>query len=142
MARISPDGDSLVVSNRAGNSVTVVDPHSYKVRRVFENCPGATAISILPDSSRAFIACSAGHQVMSIGLARNTGNYAGKGDRMLTLLDVGRSPVDLALKPDGGEIFASNFDSDTISEISTSNNEVGGAYTVGAHPAARHRERG
>ena len=105
------------------------------MRRVFEGCPGATDVEILPDSSKAFIACSTGHQVMVIALARSTGNYAGKGDRMLALLDVGRSPVDLAMKPDGGEIFVSNFDSDTISEIATSNNEVGGAYTVGAHPS-------
>ena len=135
MAKIAPDSQALVVSNRGGNSVTVIDPHSYKVRRVFEGCPGATDVEILPDSSKAFIACSTGHQVMVIALARSTGNYAGKGDRMLALLDVGRSPVDLAMKPDGGEIFVSNFDSDTISEIATSNNEVGGAYTVGAHPS-------
>ena len=135
MAKIAPDNQALVVSNRGGNSVTVIDPHWYKVRRVFEGCPGATDVEILPDSSKAFIACSMGHQVMVIALARSTGNYAGKGDRMLALLDVGRSPVDLAMKPDGGEIFVSNFDSDTISEIATSNNEVGGAYTVGAHPS-------
>jgi YVTN family beta-propeller protein len=135
IARISPDGDSLVVSNRGGNSVTVIDPRLLKVRQVFEGCPGATSVSILPDSSKAFITCSAGHQVMVIALARNTGNYAGKGDRLLTLLDVGHTPVDLALKPDGGELFVSNFDSDTISEISTSTNEVGGAYTIGAHPS-------
>jgi YVTN family beta-propeller protein len=48
---------------------------------------------------------------------------------------VGQTPVHLALKPDGGEIFVSNFNSDTISEIATGTNEVGGAYLVGAHPS-------
>ena len=38
-------------------------------------------------------------------------------DHLLTLLDVGKTPVHLALKPDGGEIFVSNFGSDSISEI-------------------------
>ena len=48
---------------------------------------------------------------------------------------MGKTPVHLALKPDGGEIFVSNFDSDSISEIATGTNEVGGAYLVGAHPS-------
>jgi YVTN family beta-propeller protein len=48
---------------------------------------------------------------------------------------VGKTPIQLAMKPDGGEIFVSNFDSDSISEIATGTNEVGGAYLVGAHPS-------
>ncbi len=134
MARLSPDGDSLVVSNRGSGSVTVADPHTLRVRQVFGRCPGATDIAVLPDSSRAFIACSAGHQVLSIGLARKDVPNPEQ-DRLLSLLDVGKSPVDLALKPDGGELFVSGFDSDTISEIATNTNEVGGAYLVGPHPS-------
>jgi YVTN family beta-propeller protein len=56
-------------------------------------------------------------------------------DRLLSFLDVGKTPIQLAMKPDGGEIFVSNFDSDSISEIATGTNEVGGAYLVGAHPS-------
>jgi YVTN family beta-propeller protein len=137
MARISPDSKSLVVTNRASGSVTVVDPQSYKVRSVFGGCPAATHAVILPDSSKAFIACSGGHQVMVVGLARPDSPIASEhADRLVTFLDVGQTPVHLALKPDGGEIFVSNFNSDTISEIATQMNEVGGAYLVGAHPAS------
>jgi len=135
LARISPDGDSLVVTNRVSGSVTVIDPHTYKMRSSFSGCPGATDAAILPDSSKAFIACSSGHQVMVIGLARPASAIASEhSDRLLTFLDVGQTPVHLALKPDGGEIFVSNFNSDTISEIATGTNEVGGAYLIGAHP--------
>jgi YVTN family beta-propeller protein len=42
--------------------------------------------------------------------------------------------VDLALKPDGGELMVCNFDSDSISIIETTTNEVGGSYLVGTHP--------
>ena len=137
MARISPDGTSLVVSNRAGGSVTIIDPKSHKVRSVFSGCPAATHVVILPDSSKAFITCSGGHQVMVLGLARADSVITGEHvDRLLAFLDVGQTPVHLALKPDGGEIFVSNFGSDTISEIATQANEVGGAYQVGAHPAS------
>ena len=47
---------------------------------------------------------------------------------------MGKTPMQIALKPDGGEAFVSNYDSDTISELTTSSNEVGGAYLVGARP--------
>lgn len=139
LARISPDGDSLVVTNRQSGSVSIADPHRYRVRSVWPGCPQATDAVILPDSSKAFIACSGGHQVMVVGLAEHPSKEHPERqnlpDRELALLDVGQTPVHLALKPDGGEIFVSNFNSDTISEIGTGNNEVGGAYLVGAHPS-------
>lgn len=135
-AKISPDGASLVVANRMSGSVSIVDPIRMKLRAAFSGCPQATDVVILPDSSKAFIACSGGHQVMSIGLAhRPEQNEPVQKDSLLAFLDVGQTPVHLALKPDGGEIFVSNFDSDSVSEIATGTNEVGGAYLVGAHPS-------
>jgi YVTN family beta-propeller protein len=136
LARISPDGGSLVVTNRASGSVSIVDPEKFRVRASFAGCPQATDAVILPDSSKAFVACSGGRQVMALGLARPTSTIDSEHtDRLLSFLDVGKTPVHLALKPDGGEIFVSNFDSDSISEIATGTNEVGGAYLVGAHPS-------
>lgn len=136
LAKISPDGNTLVVTNRISGSVSIIDANTYRTRAVFTGCPQATDIAILPDSSKAFVACSGGHQVMAIGLAQpQSRNQALRSDRLLAFLDVGKTPLHLALKPDGGEIFVSNFDSDSISEIDTATNEVGGAYLVGAHPA-------
>ena len=148
--RISPDGRSLVVTNRNSNSVSILDVPPYdakagsephpRLRAAFPGCPGAADAVVLPDSSKAFVACSAGHQVMAISLAAASGTWAAKQnpslmtDHMLTLLEVGKTPVHLAMKPDGGEIFVSNSESDSISEISTGTNEVGGTYTIGSRP--------
>lgn len=131
--RVAPDGKTLVVANRRGNSVSLVDPVSRKVRAVFEGCPGASDVVILPDSSKAFAACSAGHQVMAIALAHSK-FQPDQPDRVESLLDVGRAPVQLALKPDGGEIFVSNSLSDSISEVITGTDDVLGAYLMGADP--------
>ena len=49
-------------------------------------------------------------------------------------MDVGRAPADLALKPDGGEIFVSNSLSDSVSEIYDSTDEVGDTYMIGNNP--------
>jgi YVTN family beta-propeller protein len=135
VVRVSPDGGTLVVTNRDGGSVSVIDAQRLQVRTVLSGCPQASDAVILPDSSKAFVACTGGHQVMAVGLARPISqNPEDRTDRLLAFLDVGPSPVHLALKPDGGEIFVSNFGGDTISEIATGANEVGGAYVVGANP--------
>jgi YVTN family beta-propeller protein len=150
VVRISPDGRSLVVTNSGSSSVSIFGVNPYNpaetheppphFRAAFPGCPGAADAVILPDSSKAFIACSAGHQVMAVSLAAAPGSWAARQnpalmtDHMLTLLDVGKTPVHLAMKPDGGEIFVSNFGSDSISEISTWTNEVGGTYPIGSGP--------
>ena len=143
---LSPDGKTLAVANRRGNSLSLVDPASLKVRAVFAGCPGASNVVILPDSSKAFVACSAGHQVMSVALARASqpaSPQAGAGaatpaqpDRLEALMDVGRGPVQLALKPDGGEIFVVNSISNSISEVLTGTNDVQGAYMMGDNPVS------
>ncbi len=149
LARISPDMRSLVVTNRGSGSVSVFgvgaagDARSpaLKLRATIAGCPGATDAAILPDSSKAFVACSGGHQVMALNLAAAPESWAARQnpslmtDRMLAMLDVGGGPVHLAMKPDGGEIFVSNFASDSISEIATPTNEVGGTYTIANKPA-------
>ncbi len=136
-ARISLDGKTLVVANRRGNSVTLIDPAArppaQSVRAVFEGCPGATDAVILPDSSKAFVACAGGHQVMVISFAHSKSNPA-QPDRLETMMDVGRGPVQLALKPDGGELFAVNSLSDSISEVITGTNDVSGATMIGDDP--------
>ena len=138
-AKIASDGKSLVVSNRGANSVTVLGPNGsnrdWKVRATLTGCPGATDVAILKDSTKAFVACSAGHQVMVVQLAKTAdANGAARQDAVETMLDVGRAPVHVAVKPDGGEVFISNFESNTISEITATTDDVSGAYTMGSHP--------
>jgi YVTN family beta-propeller protein len=151
VVRIAPDGRSLVVTNHGSGSVSVFEVAPYdaqrtggasllRLRAAFSGCPGAADAAILPDSAKAFVACSMSHQVMAISLAAAPGSWAAKQDpslitdHMLAFLDVGEAPTHLAMKPDGGEIFVSNSGSDSISEISTWTNEVGGTYTIGNKP--------
>jgi YVTN family beta-propeller protein len=129
----APDGKTVVVPNRRGHSVSLVDPAARGVRAFFEGCPGASDAVVLPDSSKAFVACSGGHQVMAIALARPDARPA-QPDRLEALMDVGRAPVHLALKPDGGEVFVSNAQSNSISEIITGTDDVIGAYLMGDDP--------
>lgn len=149
LAKITPDGRTLVVSNRKAGSVSlynVTDAPAPQLRATFDGCTGATDIAIIPvdqgqPSSKAFIACSGDDSVLAVSLAQAPDSWAARqdsaltADHMLARLRVGKTPVQLAVKPDGGEIFVSNFDSGTISEISTSTNEVGGTYRIGMQPS-------
>jgi YVTN family beta-propeller protein len=144
LARVSPDGRTLVVSNRGSGSVSVYavsESPALGLRSTFDGCPGATDIAILADSSKAFVACSAGNEVLAIGLASEAGSWPAKQDpgsmqdRLMARLRVGKTPSHLALKPDSGELFVSNFGSDSISEIATFSNEVGGTYPIGTQPS-------
>lgn len=132
-ARVAPDAKTIVVPNRRANSVSLVDAASRRVRAIFTGCPGASDAVILPDSSKTFVACSDGHQVMAITLADSKFNTGGP-DRLESLMDVGRGPVQLAEKPDGGELFVMNSLANTISEVVTTTNDVGGAYLMGDDP--------
>jgi YVTN family beta-propeller protein len=140
--RISPDGKTLAVANRKGGSVNLIDPATRTPRAVFDGCPGVSDLVILPDSSKVFAACSAGHQIMILALARpeahpsaaNPQPLAPRPDSLEALLDVGQAPVQLALKPDGGEAFSSNALSNNISEIYNTTDEVGGATMIGDYP--------
>jgi YVTN family beta-propeller protein len=58
-----------------------------------------------------------------------------KENKLLAVLDVGHTPVGMALKPDGGELAVCNFDSNSFSMIETTTNEVGGSYLIGDKPA-------
>lgn len=156
LARVSSDGKVVVVSERKGDSVSVIDTSTVAVRSSVPICEQPTDVEILPDSSKAFVACSGTAQVAVIGLklpssenlqqqksqaaakrSPSSADSRSKGfgpDRLLALLDVGATPVHLAPKPDGGEMFVCNFDAGTISEIVTGTNEVGGSYPIGAGP--------
>jgi YVTN family beta-propeller protein len=154
MAKVSPDNRTLVVSNRIAGSLsvyTITDSreHPLEFREAFSGCAGATDVAVVANSSselssgaKAFVTCSAAHQVMVVWLAASPDSWRGKQDaslqhdQMLCLLDVGNTPTHLAVKPDGGEVFTTNFGSDSISEISTWTNEVLGTYPIGSKPAS------
>ena len=153
VARVSPDNRTLVVSNRIAGSVSIYSISDSKnqplqLREAFSGCPGATDAVIEADDpthpasgSKVFVACSGGHQIMDIWLSATADSWNGQQDstlqhdHILALLDVGKTPTHLALKPDNGEVFSTNFDSDSISEISTGTNEVTSTYVIGAKPS-------
>jgi YVTN family beta-propeller protein len=146
MARVTADGKTVVVSNRGQDSVSLLDAEKLTLRGSIFICAQPTDIAILPDSSKAFVVCpaaatSTNQKAKKSAQQTRTGEGPGqvavidlKTEKLLALLDVGKMPVHLALKPDAGEIFVSNFGSDSVSTIETGNNEVGNTQPMGGSP--------
>lgn len=135
--RLTPDGNTVLVASRKSGQVSLYDTATKSQRAVFNGCPGASDIVVSPDSSKAFVACSAGHQILSLSLQRQPSKPdqpAAHPDRIEALLDVGRGPQQLALKPDGGELFSMNALADSVSEVITGTNDVNATYLIGANP--------
>src|SRR5581483_62313 len=88
IAKVSEDGKIVVVANRADGTVSLVDAEQLKVRNTIQACSQPSDIAIQHDSRKAFVACSGSGQVAAIDL---------KNDRLLALLDVGKTPVSLLL---------------------------------------------
>lgn len=154
IAMVSPDGRTVVTTLRGEDAIAILDTNSpqMQMRIKIPVCKQPSEVVILPDSSKAFVACSGGSQVAAVQLKTSPASTSGgnnrtapasastqsgtplDGDKLLALLDVGKTPIHLALKPDGGEIFVSNFDSGTFSEIAANTNDVGGSYLTGSSP--------
>ena len=133
LARVAPDGATVIVSNRSDNSISIIDAKFLKIRVTLPVCQHPEDIAILPDSSKAFVSCSGSSQVASVQL--KSPGPPPKEDHVLALIDVGRTPVSLTLKPDGGEMIVCNFESDSISVIETGTDEVGNSQEIGQHPS-------
>jgi YVTN family beta-propeller protein len=139
LARISPDMRTLVVTNRGSGSVSIfaVPPSpAAAAEHVLDKLPeklqikpksGKPAAVQLPRLRAAFSGCPGATEAAKQNPSLLT-------DHMLTLLDVGQTPVQLVLKPDGGELFCSNFGSNSVSKIETTTNEVAGTYTIATQP--------
>lgn len=148
MAVVASDNRSLVATNRAAGSVSIYDVDNtsprqpLRLRSVFPGCAGATDVAILPDSTKAFITCSNSRQIMVLWLAAAPNSWRGRQDgslqhdHLLTLLDVGQTPTHLAVKPDGGEVFSTNFGGNSISEISAWTNDVENTYPGFMQPSS------
>src|SRR5205814_7421669 len=114
--------------------------HSFPTRRSSDLSRSVTATSSSPESLNPDQEQKSGTSAVPAKrkepkiLPQLQAKSTKSADRLLVLLDVGKTPLHLALKPDGGEIFVSNFDSNTVSEIITNTNEVSGSYLIGKHP--------
>ncbi len=140
---IAADARTLVVTNAGDGTILLFNVDAkgtLNLRTTIPGCPGAVSPRILPDSSKTFVACAGTNKVLAVSLAADPASWNARQDanllhdHLLATLDVGQNPTQLTLKPDGGEVFASNSAANSLSEIATYTNEVGNTQAIGKHP--------
>ena len=127
IARVSPDGKILLVSNRDDATVSLLDGNTLAQIAVIATAPDPEQIAILPDNSKAFVTSGSTNQISVLDLKRKV---------LVTNLALGGAPDDLDLKPDGGELYITSSSAHGLLIVNTGTNEVGDFLLLGMSPTS------
>jgi len=144
---VSPDGAKVYVVNSNSypyykGTVSVIDTTTNNVTATInvESLPHGIAVS--PNGTRAYVAVDI------------PGGYSGKGNidatshtgavdvidttknEVIARVSVGNYPYEVAVTPDGNEVYVVNYGSNTTSVIDTATNNVNTTVLVGRSPTA------
>ncbi len=134
------DGNKVLVSSFGirhpngnflnGNLVTIIDTASDTVVKSLTVEAKPFAIAITPNSSKAFVANSAGNSVSVIDLSNNSfSKTIDAGDGFVSL-----EPVAIVISSDGAQAFVANRGSNDVAIINTQTENVVRTEAVGATP--------
>jgi YVTN family beta-propeller protein len=139
---ITQDSSKVLVSNFLSNTVSVIDveksvmgPSNAVIAAIPVVGPGPSSIAIIPtpDVSRAYVVNPADQS--SFGVTGNTVSVVDIiNNTFITTVQVGSRPIDLAIRPDGAQVFVVNYFSNTVSVIDTLTDQVITTLNVGNAP--------
>jgi len=125
IARVTPDGKTLLAVNQEDNSISLFDAATLQSIAIVPVGDRPELVTFLPDSSKAFVSCAGSGNISVIDLRAKI---------LLTNLPVGTRAGDLVLKPDGGELFVSTPGLNSLTILNTASNEVAENLMVGDQP--------
>src|SRR5437016_7790158 len=125
MAKITPDGRTLLVVNRRDGSRGIHDAEPLPLRSSVFVVPLPDDIAVLPDSSLAFVMSRSERQLSVVDLRRSV---------LVTNLELAGKPTDMLLKPDGGELYMISPDAHGLQVINTWTHEAGDTMVLGSAP--------
>jgi YVTN family beta-propeller protein len=137
VARAAPNGKWVLVTNRDDATVSLLDAASLEMLEVMPTAPHPEQIVILPDNSKAFISSVDAGQLSVVRLPTpDDGKRADAPGELVANIDLGGTPGDLILKPDGGELYVPSPDAHGLMIVNTATNEVGDYLLLGLEPTA------
>ncbi|MDZ7637223.1 MAG: beta-propeller fold lactonase family protein [Bryobacterales bacterium] len=134
---ISPDGNTLYVSNWSSDSVSVIDTNTNTVKAVIAVDDNPNDLVLSPDG-RLFVACANSNTVVVIDTAKYT-VFERIRTSMFANAPEGSTPNALALTPDGKTLFVANADNNNLAVVDVENrknSEVEGFIPVGWYPSS------
>ncbi len=127
---VSPDGNTVVVSNSGSASVSIIDANTSQVTATISLPAGSSpyGVAITPDDRRAYVANYVNPgSIFVIDLTTRT---------LATTISGGNQPIHVAISPDGSLVYVTNFAGNTISVIDTFTNTVAATISGFQSPSA------
>ena len=117
----------LYVTNHTSGEITIVNPNTNKVVKVFPVGETPHAIYASPDRSRLAVTSYGGAAVFIVSSAT---------DKVVATIPVGREPLDVEYTPDGRYICTTNSEDNTVSVIDAATNKVIDTIKTGKQPTS------
>jgi YVTN family beta-propeller protein len=123
---ISPDGNEIWVTNRAANTISVLDPATDGVKASFES-GGIMPIRVkfTPDGAHAFV---------SNARSNNVTVFDARSRQLVGTIEVGMVPVGIQMTPDGRRAFVANTNANKVSVLDVTTRKVLTSFTTGTEP--------
>jgi YVTN family beta-propeller protein len=123
--RATQKGTVAYVTNRKGNSVSVIDVATQEVLFIIPVGKEPVDVALTPDGTKAY--------VMNMG-SNNISIIETVTDKVLATTPVGKSPRRATMTPDGTKAYVTNKKSNNISVIETATDKVLATVSVGEGP--------
>jgi YVTN family beta-propeller protein len=117
----------LYVTNHTSGEITIVNPNTNKVVKVFPVGETPHAIYASPGGSRLAVTSYGGAEVFIVSTAT---------DKVVATIPVGREPLDVEYTPDGRYICTTNSEDNTVSVIDAATNKVIDTIKTGKQPTS------
>ena len=125
IARVTPDGKTVLVVNRRDGSLGIHDGTTLALRGSVSVVAQPEDVAVLPDSSLAFVLSRSEQRISVVDLRRGV---------LVTHLELAGKPTDMLLKPDGGELYVISPEAHGLQAINTATHEVGDYMVLGSAP--------
>jgi YVTN family beta-propeller protein len=121
----TPDGSTAYISNRTGNTVSVLSLESNTVVATIPVGSLPQGVVVTPDGSRVFVANRNSNAISIINTATNS---------VVGSIAVAGGPSGLALSPDGSQLYATQMSAGQVTAIDTATLAPVASVAVGAGP--------
>ncbi|MFC6340147.1 beta-propeller fold lactonase family protein [Pseudomonas sp. CCM 7891] len=113
--RISPDGNTVYVTNFLGDKITLVDRKTNKIKGEINGFNKLRAISISADGNTLYAANSGSNTIAIVDTQKRS---------IINTVTVGKNPYGAALTPDGLYVYSGNLGDNSLSVIDTQTMKV------------------
>jgi len=134
---VTPGGTRVYVANNGNHTVSVIAVPSDRVIATVPVGLFPFGVAVHPDGTRVYVTSQCG--VADACNSRTLGNVwvlDTATNTVIAAVQVGISPIGVAVTPDGTHIYVANNGSGTVSVIDTTSNSVVNEITVGSNPFA------